>query len=71
MTTFLIHATIEFPFQIESLAVVFSVILGVAWAAADLRGRDIRFRTRRHPSKEAHRYHFEKLSKHSGNSRDR
>lgn len=71
MTTFLIHATIEFPFQIESLAVVFSVILGVAWAAADLRGRDIRFRTRRHPSKDAHRYHFEKLSKHSGNSRDR
>jgi O-antigen ligase len=44
MTTLLMHAVIEFPFQIESLAVVFSVMLGVAWAASELRGRDIRVR---------------------------
>lgn len=27
----LLHATVDFPFQIESIAVTFSVLLGVAW----------------------------------------
>ena len=37
MTTMLLHATVDFPFQIESIAVTFSVILGMAWAAPALR----------------------------------
>lgn len=44
MAIFLAHAVIEFPFQIESLAVVFSVLTGVAWASSSLRGKDIRSR---------------------------
>ena len=46
MLIFLMHATIDFPFQIESLAVVFSIMLGVAWASPALRGRDIREKDR-------------------------
>ncbi|MDG1358355.1 MAG: O-antigen ligase family protein [Akkermansiaceae bacterium] len=46
MSIFLVHALIEFPFQIESLAVVFSIMLGVAWASPALRGRDIRKKDR-------------------------
>lgn len=65
MTTFLIHATIEFPFQIESLVVIYSVMLGVAWAVPGLRGRDIRRRSRRHAEKQSHRFPFEKHPKHS------
>ena len=37
MFTFLIHATVDFPFQIESLAVIFSILLGIAWASPSLR----------------------------------
>ena len=43
---FLVHATIEFPFQIESLAIIFSIMLGVAWAAPGMRGREIRDKDR-------------------------
>jgi len=46
MFVFLVHALIEFPFQIESLAVVFAVMLGVAWASPAIRGRDIRKKDR-------------------------
>lgn len=46
MSIFLVHALIEFPFQIESLAVVFAIMLGVAWASPALRGRDIRKKDR-------------------------
>ena len=37
ITTMLLHATVDFPFQIESIAMTFSVILGMAWAAPVLR----------------------------------
>ncbi|BDS07613.1 polymerase [Oceaniferula spumae] len=37
----MLHALIDFPFQIESIAVIFSALLGVAWASSDLRGREI------------------------------
>lgn len=37
LTTMLLHATVDFPFQIESIAVTFSVILGVAWAVPSIR----------------------------------
>ncbi len=33
----LLHATVDFPFQIESIAITFSAILGAAWAATSLR----------------------------------
>ena len=38
LTTMLLHATVDFPFQIESIAMTFAVILGMAWAAPALRG---------------------------------
>ena len=60
MTIFLIHALIEFPFQIESLAIVFSVLLGVAWSVAELRGRDIRTRSVNRSRLHSHRRHYEK-----------
>ena len=40
MTTMLLHAMVDFPFQIESIAVTFSVILGIAWAVPSLRPKD-------------------------------
>lgn len=40
MCCLLLHATVEFPFQIESLAVTFSVLLGIAWASPALRGKE-------------------------------
>lgn len=46
MLIFLVHAAIEFPFQIESLAIIFAVMLGVAWASPAMRGRDIRKKDR-------------------------
>jgi hypothetical protein len=46
MLVFLVHALIEFPFQIESLAMIFAVLLGVAWASPAIRGRDIRKKDR-------------------------
>ena len=62
MVIFLVHATIEFPFQIESLAVIFSIMLGVAWAAPGLRGREIRDKDRygrsRPPKRHRHRSRF-------------
>ncbi len=36
MLVMLAHATVDFPFQIESIAVTFSVMLGMAWASADI-----------------------------------
>lgn len=36
----LIHATIDFPFQIESIAVTLSVLLGLAWSSSGLRIRE-------------------------------
>lgn len=44
MVTFLVHASVDFPFQIESLAIIFFVMAGVAWSVVDLRDRDIRNR---------------------------
>ncbi len=42
MPVMLAHATVDFPFQIESIAVTFSVMLGMAWASADLgTGREV------------------------------
>jgi len=46
MLTLLVHATVEFPLQIESIAVIFSVMLGVAWASVDLRKQDKGSRSR-------------------------
>jgi len=40
MTTILLHAMVDFPFQIESIAATFSVILGIAWAMPSLRPKD-------------------------------
>ena len=57
MTVFLVHAVIEFPFQIESLAVIFSVMLGVAWASPAVRGRDIRKKDRYGRSRRSRRNH--------------
>ena len=57
MTVFLVHALIEFPFQIESLAVIFSVMLGVAWASPAMRGRDIRKKDRYGRSRRSRRNH--------------
>lgn len=69
MLILLIHATIEFPFQIESLAVVFSIMLGVAWASPALRGRDIRPKDRYgRPRRHRHR---RSRSSASGSSNDR
>lgn len=36
LTSILIHATVDFPMQIESIAITFAVLLGVGWAASDL-----------------------------------
>jgi len=47
MVFFLLHATVDFPFQIESLAVIFSVMLGVAWGVTGMRDQDIRHRKSR------------------------
>lgn len=47
MLAFLIHAAVDFPFQIESLAILFSIMLGVAWSVVDLRGREIRSRPKK------------------------
>ena len=33
----LLHATVDFPFQIESIAITFAAILGAAWAGRTLR----------------------------------
>lgn len=62
---FLLHATIEFPFQIESLAVIFSIMLGVAWAAPGLRGREIRDKDRYGRSRGPKRYRRRKRSRRS------
>lgn len=35
----LLHATVDFPFQIESIAITFAILLGAAWAAPTLRQR--------------------------------
>jgi len=35
MATTLLHANVDFPFQIESLAITFSVMLGVAWGGVE------------------------------------
>ena len=37
LTMMQLHAAVDFPFQIESIAITFSVILGIAWAAPALR----------------------------------
>lgn len=34
MLTMLLHAAIDFPFQIESIALTFSVLIGIAWGHA-------------------------------------
>lgn len=33
----LLHATVDFPFQIESIAITFAALLGAAWAGKSLR----------------------------------
>ncbi len=52
MLFFLLHASVDFPFQIESIAVTFAVMLGVAWSVVDLRRRDIRLRGRSSTAKQ-------------------
>ncbi|MBT8038346.1 MAG: O-antigen ligase family protein [Verrucomicrobiae bacterium] len=42
ISTFLIHSNIDFPFQIESLAITFSIMIGVAWAIPELTTRKIK-----------------------------
>lgn len=37
LTAVLLHATVDFPFQIESIALTVSAILGAAWASKGLR----------------------------------
>ncbi len=71
MVIFLVHATIEFPFQIESLAVIFSIMLGVAWAAPSLRGREIREKDRYGRSREPRRHRHRRHSRRSRSKRDR
>jgi len=36
----LLHATVDFPFQIESIAITFAAILGAAWAGGALRANE-------------------------------
>ena len=64
MTVFLVHALIEFPFQIESLAVIFSVMLGVAWASPAMRGRDIRKKDRYGRSRRSRRGRYSQRFSH-------
>lgn len=37
MLVMLLHANVDFPFQIESIAVTFAVLMGLGWASRDLR----------------------------------
>ena len=46
MIVCLAHATVDFPFQIESIAYTFSALLGIAWATPTLRKKP----RRRHSS---------------------
>ncbi|QQL44338.1 O-antigen ligase family protein [Sulfuriroseicoccus oceanibius] len=55
MFTFLLHANVDFPFQIESLAVIFAVLLGIGWASPHLRNqkpRKKKSKSRREPKPE-------------------
>jgi hypothetical protein len=37
MFAFLLHATVDFPFQIESIAISFAAVMAIGWAAPSLR----------------------------------
>ncbi|MFD2276203.1 O-antigen ligase family protein [Rubritalea spongiae] len=37
MFIFLLHSTVDFPFQIESIAISFAAVLSIGWAAPSLR----------------------------------
>lgn len=37
MLAFLIHATVDFPFQIESIAINFAAVMSIGWATTSLR----------------------------------
>ncbi|MGJ8672998.1 O-antigen ligase family protein [Rubritalea sp.] len=46
MFIFLLHATVDFPFQIESIAISFAAVMSIGWAATSLRRKSkVRYRS--------------------------